>query len=132
LAGVTQKQAEGWISKAQKKAEELNIKVSIFVVDASGIPVAFTKMDGAGIMTPDFAKAKAFTAVAFQRNTKDAAEAMKERVLFGASLLEVGAGKTMIAPGGVIAKSDSELLGAVGVSGGTADQDHDCATQAIS
>jgi len=110
----------------------MNVKVSIFVVDASGIPVCFTRMDGAGILTPDIAKAKAYTAVAFKRNTKDTAEGMKDRALAASSLMSVTQGKTVILAGGVVVMKEGEVIGGIGVSGATSDQDHECAVDAIS
>jgi uncharacterized protein GlcG (DUF336 family) len=132
LASLTQQEAQGWVGKAQRKAEQLNVKVSIYVVDGSGTPVSFTRMDGAGILTPDIARAKAYTAVAFKRNTKDTVEGMKDRVLAATSLMEVTQGKVIILTGGVVVMKDGEVIGGIGVSGATSDQDHECALEATS
>jgi uncharacterized protein GlcG (DUF336 family) len=132
LTSLTQQEAQGWVGKAQRKAEQLNVKVSIYVVDGSGTPVSFTRMDGAGILTPDIARAKAYTAVAFKRNTKDTVEGMKDRVLAATSLMEVTQGKVIILAGGVVVMKDGEVIGGIGVSGATSDQDHECALEATS
>jgi uncharacterized protein GlcG (DUF336 family) len=132
LTTLTQQEAQAWVAKAQRKAEQMNVKVSISVVDGSGIPVAFTRMDGAGILTPDIARAKAYTAVVFKRNTKDTAEGMKERVLAATSLMQVTQGKVVILAGGVIVKRGDEVIGGIGVSGATSDEDHECALEATS
>jgi len=130
LAALTQQEAQEWVKKAQRKAEQLNLKVSIYVVDGSGMPVSFTRMDGAGILTPDIARAKAYSAVVFKRNTKETVEGMKDRVLAAASLMEVTQGKVIMLPGGVVVVRDGEVVGGIGVSGATSDQDHECALEA--
>ncbi len=125
-------QSEDWIRKVQAKAIQLGVKVSAYVLDASGIPVAFARMDGAGIITPDIARAKAFTAVAFKSHTKDMAERFKERPAAALGLTQASGNRVVILPGGVLVKKGEEILGAVGVSGASSDQDHECAMEAMS
>src|ERR1700730_6244363 len=100
MAALTQHEAEEMIKKVQRKAEQFNIKVSAYVVDHSGIPIAFSRMDGAGIRTPDIARAKAFSAVLFERNTKDFFEQMKDNLLAATSLMKVAGERAIILPGG--------------------------------
>ena len=132
MANLTLKQAEQWISKAQAKATQLGVRVSVVVVDAGGNPVALSRMDGAGILSPDIARAKAYTAVAFRSNSKDIAERMKERPAAGLGLTQVSGSRVVLLPGGVLAKDGDEIIGAVGVSGATSDQDHECGLEAVS
>jgi uncharacterized protein GlcG (DUF336 family) len=106
MASLTQHEAEGLIKKAQRKAEQLHIKVSVYVVDASGTPVAFSRMDGATMLTPDIARAKAF------------------------SLMKAGGERVNILPGGVLVMKGREIIGAIGVSGGAGHQDHECGVDA--
>ncbi len=107
------------------------MKISAYVVDDSGIPVAFARMDGAPILGADIARAKAFTAAAFRKNTKDLHESWKDRQMAATALMQVGAGKVAVLTGGVVAMRDGEVLGAIGVSGATSDQDHECAMEAV-
>ena len=132
MANLTLLQAEDWITKACAKAMELEVKVSVFVVDAGGNPVAFARMDGAGILSPDIARAKAYTAVAFRSHSKEMAERMKDRPAAGLGLTQVSGNRVVLLPGGVLAKNGEEIIGAVGVSGATSDQDHECGLVAIS
>ena len=131
MAKLTLIQAEEWIKKALNKANQLGVKVSAYVVDDSGIPVAFQRMDGASLLTPDIARAKAYTAAAFRRNTKDFHESFKDRPVAAAGLTNVGDGKIAILTGGVVAMKDGEMIGAIGVSGATSEQDHECALEAV-
>jgi uncharacterized protein GlcG (DUF336 family) len=110
----------------------MNLKVSVYVVDASGVPVAFSRMDGADISTPDIASAKAYTAVAFKKHTKELVEEMKSAPLDANGLMQVGKGRIVFIAGGVLAKDGDEVLGAIGVSGAEAEEDHECGLEAVS
>lgn len=132
MTNLTLKQAEEWITRACAKAAQLGVKVSVVVVDSGGNPVAFSRMDGAGILTPDIARGKAYTAVAFKSHSKDITERMKERPAAALGLTQVSGNRIVFLPGGVLAKKGDEILGAVGVSGASSDQDHECGIEAVS
>ncbi len=131
MTSLTLKQAEEWINKACAKAAQLGVRVSVVVVDSGGNPVALARMDGAGIITPDIARAKAFTAIAYKSNSKDITERMKDRPAAALGLTQVSGNRTVFLPGGVIAKKGEEIVGAIGVSGASSDQDHECAVEAV-
>ena len=120
-------EAEQIISKAQAKARELKVNVSIWVLDAAANPVAFARMDGVGLMTPEIARRKAYTAVMMRRNTNEWAEGMKGRTEVLMSIMQATGGMIIALGGGVVIKRGDEVVGSVGVSGATAEQDHDCA-----
>ena len=132
MVSVTLAQAQDWIKKAFAKATQLGVTVSVCVVDASGNPVATARMDGAGILSPDIARGKAYTAIAFKSHSKDMAERMKDRPAAGLGLTQVSGNRVVLLPGGVLAKRGEEIIGAVGVSGATSDQDHECGLEAVS
>jgi uncharacterized protein GlcG (DUF336 family) len=132
MANLTLEQAEAWIRKACAKATQLGVKVSVVVVDAGGNPVALARMDGANILSPDIARGKAYTAVAFKGHSKEMAERMKDRPAAGLGLTQVSGNRVVLLPGGVLAKRGDEIIGAVGVSGASSDQDHECGLEAIS
>jgi glc operon protein GlcG len=88
-------------------------------------------MDGAGILTPEIARAKAYTAIAFKSHSKDIAERMKERPAAALGLTQASGNRVVFLPGGVLAKKDDEIIGAVGVSGASSDQDHECGLEAV-
>jgi uncharacterized protein GlcG (DUF336 family) len=129
---LTLQNAQDMIMKAKRKAEQMNVKVSLFVVDSSGVPIAFARMDGADIHTADVARAKAYTAVAYSKNTWDLIDEMKNNPLDANGLMQVGRGNVVFLGGGVLAKKDGEIIGAIGISGAEADQDHACGLEAVS
>jgi len=131
MTNLTLEQAEAWIKKACAKATQLGVKVSVYVVDAGGNPVAFARMDGAGILTPDIARAKAYTAIAFKSHSTDITERMKDRPAAALGLTQASGNKVVFLPGGVLHKRGEEIVGAVGVSGASSDQDHECGIEAI-
>jgi len=132
MSKLTLQNAQDMITKAKRKAEQMNVRVSIFVVDSSGVPVAFARMDGADIHTADVARAKAYTAVAYSKNTWDLIDEMKNNPLDANSLMHAGRGNVVFLGGGVLAKKDGEIIGAIGISGAEADQDHACGQEAVS
>jgi uncharacterized protein GlcG (DUF336 family) len=132
MTTLTLEQADSWIKKACAKATQLGVKVSVFVVDAGGNPVALARMDGANIISPDIARGKAFTAIAFKGHSKEMAERMKDRPAAGLGLTQVSGSRIVLLPGGVLARKGDEIVGAVGVSGATSDEDHECGLEAVS
>ena len=114
---------------ALQRASELGAAVSAAVVDAGGHLVHFQRMDGAEIAGPTLAVDKAFTAVAHRIDTA----ALTELAAPGGQLAGLqanGAGRYVTFGGGVPCWSDGAVVGGVGVSGGTVDQDVACADAA--
>ena len=120
---ITLKQAEQAIAAAKTKATKLKTKMNITVVDAGSNLVAFARMDGAWIGSVDISNKKAKTAAWFTMDTA----ALSPLVQPGQSLynIEHSNGGLITFPGGVIIKnSDGEIIGAIGVSGSTVENDH--------
>lgn len=108
------------------EAEGVGALVSVAVVDAGGHLVAFTRMDGAEIAGPVLAPDKAYTAVANRTATHELAEqAAPGGPLFG--LHSHASGRFVIFGGGVPLRLGDQVVGAVGVSGGTVTEDVACA-----
>jgi uncharacterized protein GlcG (DUF336 family) len=111
------------IAAAEKKAEEIGQPMNIAVADGGGNLVAHVRMDGAWLGSIDISQKKAYTARAFDISTKDLAKhAQSGGQFFG--IHASNDGKIMIFAGGVPLKKDGKVVGAVGVSGGSGDQDH--------
>ena len=130
LASLTLDDAKRMLSAAEAKAESLGIPYCVAVVDAGGHLLAFLRQDGALIGSIDLAIDKAATARIFDKTTSDLASlAQCGRPLFG--IQETNAGKVVIFGGGVPVVLDGAIVGAVGASAGTVDQDIAVAEAAI-
>lgn len=104
--------------------------MNIAVVDAGGVLVAHVRMDGAWIGSVDIAIGKAFTARAFDIATEDLAEnAQPGEQFYGINASN--SGRIMIFAGGIPLLADGRVVGAVGVSGGTGEQDQAVAAAAV-
>jgi uncharacterized protein GlcG (DUF336 family) len=114
------------IEAARKEAEKLGVPMNIAVVDDGGNLVAFARMDRAWLGSIEIAQDKAWTARAFDISTKELASmSQPKQPLFG--IAETHRGRVIIFAGGIPLKADGQVIGAVGVSGGTPDQDHEVA-----
>jgi uncharacterized protein GlcG (DUF336 family) len=119
---VTLEDARKIIVAAEKKAGELGQPMNIAVADTGGNLVAHVRMDGAWLGSVDIAINKAFTARAFDISTRDLAKYSQP----GGQFYGIHAsnhGRVMIFAGGVPVKRAGKVVGAVGVSGGTGEQD---------
>ena len=111
------------IAAAEKKAKEIGQPMNIAVADAGGNLVAHVRMDGARLGSIDISIKKAYTARAFDISTKDlATHSQSGGQFFG--IHASNDGKIMIFAGGIPLKRDGKVIGAVGVSGGSGEQDH--------
>jgi uncharacterized protein GlcG (DUF336 family) len=120
---VTLKDAKRIIEAAEKKAAEIGQPMNIAVADAGGNLVAHVRMDKAWIGSIDISQKKAYTARAFDISTKDlATHSQSGGQFFG--IHASNNGKIMIFAGGIPLKKNGEVVGAIGVSGGSGEQDH--------
>jgi uncharacterized protein GlcG (DUF336 family) len=123
---MTLEDARRVIAAAEKKAKELGQPMNIAVADEGGNLVSHVRMDGAWLGSIDISINKAFTARAFDISTKDlAAHSQSGGQFFGIHVSNHG--RIMIFAGGVPLKKNGKVVGAVGVSGGSGDQDHSVA-----
>ena len=123
MTTLTLHQAEKAIAAAQAKARDLNLKMNIAVVDAGANLTAFARMDGAWLGSVDIALKKAKTARYFDMPTGELGKISQP----GNSLyqIEVSNGGLITFPGGIPIKDASgEVIGAIGVSGSTVENDH--------
>jgi len=123
MHNVTSEQARKIIDACLQKSEELNVKMNIAVVDSGTNLVAFNKMDGAWLGSIDIAQKKAKTARFFNMNSGEIGKLSQP----GGSLynIEHSNGGLITFPGGVLLKNaEGEIIGAVGVSGSTVENDH--------
>lgn len=123
MSGVNLEQARRVIAAAEKKATAIGQPMNIAVADSGGNIVSHVRMDEAWIGSIDISMKKAFTARAFDITTKDLAkESQSGGQFFG--IHASNDGRIMIFAGGIPLKRDGKVVGAIGVSGGSGDQDH--------
>jgi uncharacterized protein GlcG (DUF336 family) len=128
--GVTLSAAQEVVEAARKKAEEIDVPMNIAVVDAGNNLTAFVRMDGAWLGSIDIAQNKAYTARAFDMSTKDLAPLCQpNQPLFGINASNQG--RLIIFAGGIPLESGGDVIGAVGVSGGSVEQDHEVAEAGV-
>src|SRR5215470_17611825 len=127
---LTLEDAKQMLSAAEARAASFGIPYCIAVVDAGGHLVAFLRQDGALIGSIDLAIDKAATARMFDKRTSELATlAQSGKPLFG--IQESNAGKVVIFGGGAPVVVDGIIMGAVGASAGTVEQDIAVAEAAI-
>src|SRR6187402_2996007 len=120
---ITLNDAKKVISAAEKKAVEIGQPMNIAVVDSGGNLIAHERMDGAWIGSIDISIKKAFTSRAFDISTKDlATHSQSGGQFFGINASNDG--RIMIFAGGIPLRKDGRVVGAIGVSGGSGEQDH--------
>ena len=115
-------QAQAIVEAARKKAAEMNTKMDIAVVDAGGNLKAFARMDGAWLGSIDIAMKKARTARYFDMPTGEIGKISQP----GGSLfnIEHSNGGLITFPGGIPIKAGDVVIGAIGVSGSSVEDDH--------
>ena len=118
------------IEGAAAKAREIGVPMCIAVVDESGTLIAFERMDGGKVTSVTIAQDKAFTAAAARKATNDYNAAnVPGNLAFGIHT-EVG-GRLSTVGGGLPVMVDGEVVGGIGLSSGTPQQDMDCAQAGI-
>jgi uncharacterized protein GlcG (DUF336 family) len=123
---VTLDAAQAVVEAARQKAAEIGVPMNIAVVDEGNNLTAFARMDNAWLGSIDIAKNKAYTARAFDMPT----QALAPLVQPGESLYGIEAsnhGRLIVFAGGIPLTSGDRIVGAVGVSGGTVEQDQEVA-----
>ncbi|MCG7208525.1 MULTISPECIES: GlcG/HbpS family heme-binding protein [Streptomyces] len=125
MTTLTLDAAEEIIDAAHQRARAIGKAVSVAVVDAGGFPVAVRRADGARPLTPDIARAKAYTAAVMQRPGRMLKKWQESQPVFFSQLSQLpGAALPIMATeGSVTIKKDGEIIGGLGIAGGTADED---------
>lgn len=120
---ITLDQAHAALEAAARKAREINTRMDICIVDAGGNLKAFARMDGAWLGSIDISIKKAKTARFFDMNTGEIGKLSQPgKPLYG---IEHSNGGLITFPGGVpIKNQQGTVIGAIGVSGSTVENDH--------
>lgn len=125
MTSLTLQQANQIIAAALAASKEAGYQpMGIAVLDASGNLKAFAGEDGASMFRFDIARAKAWGAVGMGVSSRVLAQRAKDNPNFFVALAATADGKFLAQPGAVVIRNaQGEILGAVGASGGTGDQD---------
>ena len=126
--------AEKIIATAKLKAGEMGLKINIAIVDDGGHLLAFARMDGARPASGYTAMTKAVTAATFRQETGPLPPNAEPNVLLSLSIQNAAAasgGKVTTLKGGVPVVHNDQIIGAVGIGGGTGEQDAEIAKAGI-
>lgn len=118
------------IAAGERKASEIGVPYNIAVADAGGGLVAHARMDGAWLGSVDIAINKAWTARAFDTPTEDLARITQPGEM-GFGLNTTNDSRVVILGGGIPIKREGVVVGAVGASGGSVEQDVAVARAAV-
>ena len=129
MSSLTLAQAQAALDASLAKAAEIGSPSSIAVLDGGRELLAFARMDGAVLASPAISQAKAYTAGSLGCDTRDVEGlAQPGGALFGIHTAHLAAGRALITfGGGVLVTVGEQAAGAIGVAGGSPDQDHEVA-----
>jgi uncharacterized protein GlcG (DUF336 family) len=129
VASLSLDQAQSALAASIAKAAEIASPSSISVIDDGRELVAFARMDDALLASVAISQAKAYTSRSLGCDTRDAESlAQPGGPLYGLHTAHLAVGRALITfGGGVLVTVDGVVLGAIGVAGGTPDQDHEVA-----
>jgi len=130
MTSITLEQTKSVVAAAEEKADEIGVPMNIAVVNDGNNLTAFARMDGAWLGSIDIAQNKAYTARSFDMSTKDLAPLCQpNQPLFG--IHASNQGRLIIFAGGIPLTSGDDVVGAIGVSGGSVEQDHEVAEAGV-
>ncbi|SIS54858.1 GlcG/HbpS family heme-binding protein [Neptunomonas antarctica] len=129
---LSQSDARILMSGAEQKAEEIGVPMCIAITDESGNLIAFERMDGGKVHSTTVAQDKAFTAASARKATHEFNEACipgSDNYLFG--IHTALGGRLCIVGGGFPIRVNGEVVGGIGISSGSPQQDMACAQAGI-
>ena len=127
---LTLSEANQIIEGALSKAKDLNIKISVAVVDAGGRLLAFQRMEDATWAGVYGSQGKAITSVSFGKPSGEMQERADSPIVRGIGAAE--GGNMIPSQGAVPIIRNGFVIGACGVGGGTSQEDEDCASNGVS
>jgi glc operon protein GlcG len=123
---ITLSGATGALTAALQHAASIDVPVCVAVVDPGGNLVSFARMDGAPLMSAQLAQDKGYSVIAFKGlATRDWWGLIRDEPALMAGLVKTA--RLTVFGGGVAITEGDTVVGAVGVSGGSAEQDHEIA-----
>ncbi len=130
---LTLETARQLVDEALTKSKELNLKpIAIAVLDDRGCLRAFAAQDGTSLLRGEVARGKAFGALALGLGSRSIFERAQQQPYFVDAVNTLAQGAIIPVPGGVLVRDgDRKVLGAIGISGDSSDNDEACAIAAI-
>jgi uncharacterized protein GlcG (DUF336 family) len=130
VSTLTLEVGQAALQAALEKAREIGSPSSVSVIDAGRELLAFARMDGALLASAEISQAKAYTARSLDCATRDVdAASQPGGPLYGLQTAHLAAGRSLVTfGGGVPITVAGQVVGAVGVAGGSPDQDHEIAS----
>lgn len=115
-----------------KIAAEMGLKpITVAVLDAAGHLKVLLRQDATSTLRPDIAQGKARGAIALGMGSRAIFERAKEQPYFIQAMNALADGALVPVPGGVLIRKDGQIVGAVGITGDSSDNDETCAKRAI-
>jgi uncharacterized protein GlcG (DUF336 family) len=106
--------------------------LTVAVLDGSGCLVCFKREDGTSLLRPEIAQAKAWGALGMGMGSRALAQRASVQPAFISAVNALAGGRLIPVPGGVLIRSSGKsIIGAVGITGATSDQDEACAVAGI-
>jgi uncharacterized protein GlcG (DUF336 family) len=124
---LTLRQARQIVDACVEHATKLGVQQSIVIVDPAGNPITMDTMDGTRLLRSQFAQGKAFAAVFYRRATAESAKMIESNPGLYHGALGMFPGKMFLVQGGFPIIVNGELVGGIGVSGATGEQDEEVA-----
>ena len=120
------------VDAALAHGRQLNLPpLCVAVLDAGGHLKCLAREDGASLFRPTIAAGKAWGALAMGESSRSLGERLRDRPAFVAALGQMADGRVVPVAGGVLIRRDGEIVGGVGISGASSDEDEACAIAGI-
>jgi uncharacterized protein GlcG (DUF336 family) len=121
------------VDKALAQGRSLGLPpLTVAVLDGSGCLVSFKREDGSSLLRPEIAQAKAWGALGMGMGSRALAQRASVQPAFISAVNALAGGRLVPVPGGVLIRSSGKsIIGAVGITGATSDQDEACAVAGI-
>lgn len=129
---LTLEVAQSMVSDALAWRKKNNMKpLTVAVLDKGGYLIALAREDGVSNLRADIAQGKARGAIGMGLGSRALFNRAQSQPYFIQAMNNIAGGSLVPVPGGVLIKSDGEILGAMGITGDTSDMDEACAISAI-
>ncbi|HXQ50484.1 MAG TPA: heme-binding protein [Stellaceae bacterium] len=132
MSALSLAQASLIVDKALEFGRARKLKpLTVAVLDAGGHMIAFKRDDGSSLLRPQIAEGKAWGVLGMGFGGREFARRAQSGPLFLTALMAASGGRIVPVPGGVLIRSGGEIIGSVGISGDTSENDEACAVHGV-